>query len=61
MAILVKDYIIRLQVPVYDVSFVEILKCQQNLCRIDSGSILGEFSLSLKDLSQVTTLTVKNI
>ena len=59
MAIFIELYVVRLQIPVYDVSLVEILQCEQYLCRVYFCSILCKLPLSLKNLAQISTIDNK--
>lgn len=58
MALLVDDDVVRLQVPKYDVLFVQSCDSKQDFLHIEPGFLLSERTLDLKVLTQVTPWTV---
>ena len=57
MTILIQDHVVWLQIPVYDVSLVQIIQRKQYLSRVQSRPVLRELPFSLQDLAQVAAVT----
>ena len=54
MSFVVEHHIVRLQITVDNVPFVQILQSQQNLAQILSGPVLAEPALTLQDAPEIS-------
>lgn len=55
MAIKRDNDVIRLQISINDVSFVQIFKSEQNLTNVGASSLFWQFSLLLQDFAEIAT------
>lgn len=57
MAIVIQNHVIWLEISVDDISFVQVMQCQQYFSNIQSSSVFSEPSFVGNDLSQITSRT----
>lgn len=57
MTIVVQDDVIRLEVPVDDVPFVEVSQSEQDLSAVESCAVFGEPALVGDNFTEVTART----
>lgn len=54
MTVVVQHNVVRLQVPVYDLIFVQVFHCQEHLTQVESCRGLVEALLLVEQLAQIT-------